>query len=531
MRRILLLLSLFTGLLAAAQVGELPRSTPEEEGVSTLLLRSFCNELTALPNVDVHHLMVLRHGKVIGEWHASPYQATDLHTLYSASKTVTGLAVGLAVDDGLLTVDDKVSKYLLDKMPATLSPALDSLTVRDVLMMAAGRKEDLSIFEGDEDWLSTWFASDFQGVGKVFNYDSMCTHVLAMIVTRLTGKPLLEYVRERIFTPLHITQCDWELAPDSVEIGAWGLRLHAESQAKLGQLMLQKGQWNGQQLISAQWIHDMTQRLISTQDAKESPDLPWGERIKRFLQRVWHEVRSWFTGYNVDDYYLGYGYQTKSIQHPRAECYFAAGYGGQLIYVVPKLDMVVVINGRAANYGDELNTLYYKLVEPMLDEEEVLKAALPTLAIDVPQGDGTHPLENQLLGINYGLDDNLLGLHYIRIDRAGSDLIFTMRDLRGTKHAVAAWGEWRITTSDERPIYIVECREQLVGTPRPFTSAAAYAWQGDTLAMRLDWIDGGDNRRLKIIPQHHKITVIASDNFDPLLTDTIIGKEALGFRF
>ena len=520
---ILLLLTL--SLNAVAQVGELPHSTPEDEGVSTMLLRSFCNELTALPNVDVHHLMVLRHGKVIGELHAAPYQATDVHTLYSASKTVTGLAVGLAVDDGLLSIDDKVSKYLRDKMPATLSPALDSLTVRDVLMMAAGREEDLSIFEGDQDWLSTWFASEFQGVGKRFNYDSMCSHVLAMIVTRLTGKPLLEYVRERIFTPLHITQCDWELAPDSVEIGAWGLRLHAESQAKLGQFMLQEGQWNGKQLISAQWIHDMTQRLISTQENDKKPKLSWGEKIKRFLQRVWHEIRSWFTGYNVDDYYLGYGYQTKSIQHPRAECYFAAGYGGQLIYVVPKLDMVVVINGRAANYGDELNTLYYKLVEPMLDEKELLKAASPKLAIDMPQGDATHPLEQRLLGTTIVLEDNLLGLQSIEVNKQGNDRLFTMRDIRGTKHAVAAWGEWRITTSDERPIYIVECREQLVGTPRPFTSAAAYAWQGDTLAMRLDWIDGGDNRRIKIIAHDdNKATVIACDNFDPLLTDTIQGE-------
>lgn len=526
MRRLIYCLVCCYGLTAAAQVGELPRSTPEGEGVSTMLLRSFCNQLTSLPNVDVHHLMVLRHGKVIGECHAAPYQAEHLHTLYSASKTVTGLAVGLAVDDGLLTVDDKVSKYLRDKMPATLSPALDSLTVRDVLMMAAGREEDLSIFEGDKDWLSTWFASaQFQGVGQQFNYDSMCTHLLAVIVTRLTGKPLLEYVRERIFTPLHITQCDWELAPDSVEIGAWGLRLHAESQAKLGQLMLQEGQWNGQQLISAQWIHDMTQRLISTQENKRSPNLSWGEKIKRFFQTVWHEIRSWFTGYNVDDYFLGYGYQTKSIQHPRAECYFAAGYGGQLIYVVPKLDLVVVINGRAANYGDELNTLYYKLVEPMLDEKDLLKAAPSKPAIDMPQGDATHPLEERLLGYTIELEDNLLGLQTIELSRNGDDRIFTMTDKRGTKHAVAACGHWRITTSDERPIYIVECREQLVGTPRPFTSAAAYAWQGDTLSMRLDWIDGGDNRRMAMtFDPNDGVSVIACDNFDPLLTDTIQGR-------
>ena len=525
MRRLLFILLSGLSLAVNAQVGELPRSTPQDEGVSNWLLNSFYYHLTTLPDVDIHHLMVLRHGKVIGEMHAAPYQATDLHTLYSASKTVTGLAVGLAVDDGLLDINDKVSKHLRDKMPATLSPALDSLTVRNVLMMAAGRKEDLSIFEGDKDWLSTWFASDFNSVGKVFNYDSMCTHVLAMIVTRLTGKPLLEYVKERIFTPLHITQCDWELAPDSVEIGAWGLRLHAESQAKLGQLMLQQGQWNGKQLVSAQWIHDMTQRLISTKENKEGPQLSWGEKIKRFFRSLWHEVRSWFTGYNVDDYYLGYGYQTKSIQHPRAECYFAAGYGGQLIYVVPKLDLVVVINGRAANYGDELNTLYYKLVEPLLDQKKTFKAVPAIEAnIELPQGDTVHPLESELFGKRIVLEENLLGLQSIVMEPNGSDRLFTMTDRRGIHHAHAACGEWRMTTSDDHPIYIVECREQLVGTPRPFTSAAAYAWQDDTLLIRIDWIDGGDNRRIKMHRDGDRVIVNASDNFDPLLTDTIVGR-------
>ena len=510
-------------LTAMGQVGELPRSAPEEQGVSSELVKSFVYHLTSLPEVDVHHMLMLRHGTVIGEWHAAPYQAEQLHTLYSASKTVTAMAVGLAVDDGLLTVDDKVSKYLRDKMPATLSPALDSLTVRNLLMMAAGREPDLTIPEGEADWLTAWFAGDFSGPGQRFVYDSMCTHALAMIVTRVTGRPMLDYVRERIFTPLHITEADWELAPDSVEAAGWGLRLQAESEAKLGQLMLQQGQWQGRQLVSQQWMHDMTQRLISTRQ-EASQELSWWDHVVRFFRSVWHTIRSWFTGYNVDDYYLGYGYQTKAIQHPRAECYFAAGYGGQLIYVVPSLDLVVVINGRAANYGDELNTLYYHLVEPMLDAS-LLKAAPVHLAIEMPQGEASSPLENQLLGINFGFYDegeNLLGL--LRITRSGDDLVFSMTDRRGPLRAVAACGQWRITTSDERPIYIMESRDQLVGTRRPFTTAAAYAWRGDTLSMRMDWLDGGDNRRLKIIPQGTHVTVIANDNFDPLLTDTITGE-------
>ena len=513
-------------LVSWGQTGDLPRSHAEDEGMSSELVKSFVYHLTSLPEVDVHHLMMLRHGKVIGEWHAAPYQAEQMHTLYSASKTVTAMAVGLAVDDGLLTADDKVSKHLRDKMPATLSPALDSLTVRNLLMMAAGREPDLTIPEGEADWLTAWFAGDFSGVGQRFTYDSMCTHALAMIVTRVAGRSVLDYVRERIFTPLHITEADWELAPDSVETAGWGLRLQAESEAKLGQLMLQQGNWQGRQLVSQQWMHDMTQRLISTRE-EPAQELSWWQKVVRFFRSLWHTIRSWFTGYNVDDYYLGYGYQTKVIQHPRAECYFAAGYGGQLIYVVPSLDLVVVINGRAANYGDELNALYYHLVEPMLDED-LLKAAPVNLAIGMPQGEATNPLEDRLFNSSITLEDNLLGLQTIDVGREGDDRVFTMTDRRGPLRAVAACGQWRITTGDERPTYILECREQLVGTRRPFTSAAAYAWQGDTLALRLDWLDGGDNRRLRMAFDGDQVTVFASDNFDPLLTDTIHGK--LGVR-
>lgn len=525
-RHLLVILLLGLSVAVHAQVGELPRSTPEQEGVDPNHIQAFIDALQSRPDIDVHHLMILRHGKVISEHHVAPYRATDLHTLYSASKTVTGLAVGLAVDDGLLTVDDKVSKYLRDKMPPQLTPALDSLTVRNLLMMASGRLEDLSIFMGEEDWLTTWFKGDFHDVGQQFHYDSMCTHALATIVTRVTGRPMLEYVRERIFEPLHITEADWELAPDSVEAAGWGLRLQAESEAKLGLLMLHGGKWGDRQLVSKQWIHDMTQRLISTEEVSEV-QLSWGAKIMRFLRSLWHTVRSWFTGYNIDNYYLGYGYQTKSIQQPRADSFFAAGYGGQLIDVIPKLDLVIVINGRAGNYGDELNTIYYQLIEPMLDEAS-LKADPNPLTLDAPHGQPSHPVEERLLGNTVTLEQNLLGMTAIEVNRQGDDRIFTMTDWRGPLRAVAACGEWRLTTGDERPIYIMESREQLVGTRRPFTSAATYGWQGDTLAMRVDWLDGGDNRRLWMTVNGNEVTVIANDNYDPLLTDTIRG--TLGIR-
>ena len=520
---IAVILFLAFALTTSAQVGELPRSTPEAEGVESGLINYFYQQLKKLPDVDIHHIMILRHGKVISEQHAEPYQAEQLHTLYSASKTVTALAVGLAVDDGLLTVDDKVSKFLRDKMPAKLTPALDSLTVRNLLMMSSGRNQDLDIIMGEADWLSTWFTGEFHSPGQRFKYDSMCTHALAVIVTRLTGKSLLDYVNERIFTPLHITQADWELAPDSVETAGWGLRLQAESEAKIGLLMLHGGKWNGQQLVSQQWIHDMTQRLISTREGPE-PKLSLWQKIVKFLRSIWHAVRSWFTGYNIDDYYLGYGYQTKSILQPRAESYFATGYGGQLIDVVPSLDMVIVVNGRAANYGVEVTGIYDYLIVPLISGEYPKTDTEVKFAIELPQGVPTHEQESRLFKSIIELEDNLLGVKTIEVAPMGNDRIFTMTDWRGPLRAIAACGEWRITTSDERPIYIMESLEQLVGTKRPFTSAAAYAWRGDTLALRLDWLDGGDNRRLKMAFDGDRVTVFANDNYDALIADTIQGK-------
>ena len=521
MRHLLVILLLGLSLGVNAQVGDLPRSTPEAQGVDPAILDHFHQVMTSSPDMDIHHIMILRHGKVISEHHALPYRADDLHLLYSAGKTVTALAVGIAIDDGLLKVDDKVSKYLRDKMPATLSPALDSLTVRHLLMMAAGREQDFSIFEGEEDWLTAWFMGTFSGVGKVTNYDSMCTHVLAVILYRVTGQRLLDFVKTRIFQPLHIYEADWELAPDSIEIAGWGLRLHAESQAKLGQLMLQGGNWNGQQLVSSQWIKDMSHMHLGPEKAPKRKLSLW-QSFMRSLRRTWHTIRSWFTGYNTDDYYKGYGYQTRILHQPLAESFFAAGYGGQIIDVIPRLDMVVVINGRAADYGDEMNAIYYHLLVPIINNELDDIASQPTsYQIKVPQGNATHSREKQLFTSRIMLDDNLLGISQIEVSPLGNDRLFVMTDKRGPLRAIAACGQWRLTTSKERPIYIMECRVPLVGIQRPFTSAAAYAWQGDTLALRLDWLDGGDNRRMRIALDGKNVRVFVIDNFDHTLTDTI----------
>ena len=145
-------------------------------------------------------------------------------------------------------------------------------------------------------------------------------------------------------------------------------------------------------------------------------------------------------------------------------------------------------------------------------------------AVPLPQGLATSQLEDLLLGRTVELEENPMGITAIKVEAAGDDRLFTMTDHRGPLQALASCGKWRLVTSDARPIYIMESHEQLVGTQRPFTTAAAYAWQGDTLALRMDWIDGGDNRRLWLSAiDGDSLNVIVCDNFDPLLNDTIKG--------
>ena len=123
--------------------------------------------------------------------------------------------------------------------------------------------------------------------------------------------------------------------------------------------------------------------------------------------------------------------------------------------------MIFVINGRAANYGDELNTIYYSFIDPMIGGNEPPKQVPAVdMSVEMPQGDGIHPYELKLLGKTINLEENLLGLKTIKVDRKGYDLLFTMTDHRGPLRALAGWSEWRFTTSDERPIYIMESREQ-----------------------------------------------------------------------
>ena len=471
MKRQLLVLLAVLPLLLAAQVGDLQRSTPAAEGISTQAVINMMDSLMALPECDIHHVMVLRHGKVVAELHPSPFRAEDAHTLYSASKTFTALAVGCAIDDNLLRLTDRVMTFFPDKRTNRVSDNMADMNVRDLLMMASGMKPDWTMRNNSTDWVKDWLAKSVDDKpGTVFQYDSMCTFMLSAIVQRVTGQTMLEYLQKKLFAPMHITVADWETSPDGINTGGWGLRVQAETMAKLGLLLLNKGNWNGQQLVSADYVTEACSRLIDG-GAKETVPPTDGNQ--------------------------GYGYQVWQSKWPGS--YRADGAMGQYTVVVPQEDLVVVILGMKLYGHEELACIWNQLMPGMtsapLQPEKKLQNRLDKLCatakLSLPKGKSTSKKAKAYLGKQLQLPNNRFGLKWLAVD--GSALQLALED--GTQEQwIMGCGRWQYNTMTGFPYYSINAIHRMQGFSHGFTAAAAYAWTSPmVLEIRVhyvDWISG-----------------------------------------
>lgn len=471
MRRQLLVLLAVLPLLLAAQMGDLQRSTPAAEGISTQAVINMMDSLMALPECDIHHVMVLRHGKVVAELHPSPFRAEDSHTLYSASKTFTALAVGCAIDDNLLRLTDRVMTFFPDKRTNRVSDNMADMTVRDLLMMASGMKPDWTMRNNSTDWVKDWLAKSVDDKpGTVFQYDSMCSFMLSAIVQRVTGQTMLEYLQKKLFAPMHITVADWETSPDGINTGGWGLRVQAETMAKLGLLLLNKGNWNGQQLVSADYVTEACSRLIDG-GAKETVPPTDGNQ--------------------------GYGYQVWQSKWPGS--YRADGAMGQYTVVVPQEDLVVVILGMKLYGHEELACIWNQLMPGItsapLQPEKKLQNRLDKLCaaakLSLPKGKSTTKKAKAYMGKQLQLTNNRFGLKWLAVD--GSALQLARED--GTQEQwIMGCGRWQYNTMTGFPCYSINAIHRMLGFSHGFTAAAAYAWTSPmVLEIRIhyvDWISG-----------------------------------------
>lgn len=470
MRNLFLLLtfSLATSLVCAGQ-SYLPRSTPEAEGVRSENVSALFDSLLAFPHTEIHSVVVMRHGKVIAELYPAPFAPDYGHTLYSCSKTFVGAAVGLAIQEKRLRLTDRLATFYPELLPAKVSKALASITVEDLLTMRSGMGVDTKMRSNYINWIRTYISRPMKfEPGRVFAYDSMDTYLLSAILQRATGKTLLDYLKERLFRPMGINEARWEMSPEGITCGGWGLWLTPESLAKFGQLLLDKGRWQGHQLLPAEWVEQMQQR---------------------------HVVNN-----KIEDY----GYQMWRCVHPGATR--ADGALGQYIVVMNQEDMVVVITQCLTSRSMEerayiWNTLPKGLSEKPLKEGWAYRSLLQKeQAAKLPTpGGGSWPttanrkFQNRWLS----LPSNPMQWKRAQFSQSKEGLSLTVENTNGsTDHLLLGHRKWVLSTITAYPPYSIgSTKNAFSGFDPLFTAAGCYAWQQDKLHLRLryiDWISGVD---------------------------------------
>ncbi|NCB50537.1 MAG: class C beta-lactamase-related serine hydrolase [Clostridia bacterium] len=242
-----------------------PRATPESKGIPSGVIADYFRRLSEKKELDMHSVTVIKDGAVVAETDFGAYDRRVWHITYSACKSVTGLAIGMLVDEGKLSLGDKVVRLLEDHAPKLALLTMKDLTVRHLLTMTSGVAFNEAGAVTETDWVRGFLESTILGEpGTKFNYNSMNTYMLSAIVREISGKGLSDFLRPRLWEPLGITEVFWEKCPKGIEKGGWGLYIRQEDFAKIGQLILQQGKWNGKKLISEEWVEAATRAQIET---------------------------------------------------------------------------------------------------------------------------------------------------------------------------------------------------------------------------------------------------------------------------
>ena len=316
-------------------VSDLPRSSPESQGVDPAGILAFLDTLESAADIEMHSLMIIRHGQVVAEGWWSPYLPEQVHLLYSLSKSFTSTAAAFAIADGLLDLDATVLSYFPELDSEITDRRSRSILVRHVAAMASGHLEDMIeptlALDPVEPVRGFLLIPPDRAPGSVFAYSQPCTYTLAAIVQRLTGQTLIEYLRPRLLDPLGIDQAGWQRDAAGRDLGYTGLHATTDAIARLGLLYLQRGVWNGQRLLSEEWVAEATRIHV------ENPNEP------------------------NPDWRQGYGFQFWMARHG----YRGDGAYGQFCVVLPEQDAVIATTAGTENMQGILDAVWTQLLPAM----------------------------------------------------------------------------------------------------------------------------------------------------------------------
>jgi len=381
MKKLLFILLVFScQVKEPAQTTELlSQSTPEAQGISSQGILDFINAAEEQQPNALHSFMLVRHGQVVAEGWWDPYNPDSPHLLYSLSKSFTSTAVGLAVSEGLVSLDDPVISFFPDKAPADPSHNLQEMRIRDLLRMTTGHATDSwGRIQGNPDgWVAGFLSLPVEHKpGSIFIYNTGATYMLSAILQKVTGQTLVEFLTPRLFEPLEIKIPYWQTDPDGINLGGTGLFVTTKDIAKFGQMYLQKGNWKGQQILPEEWVKMATSLQTSN---GSNPNSDWDQ---------------------------GYGFQ---FWRCRNNLYRGDGAFGQYCIVMDDYDAVLAITSGSNDMQGILNMVYDNLLPAMHDDAlpaddaslSALKDKIGSLKLDATQGNPSSDLATEISGKKY----------------------------------------------------------------------------------------------------------------------------------
>ncbi len=444
-----------------------PYSTPEAQGVSSTAIHNFIAALER--EVDaVHSVMLLRHGHVIAEGWWEPFRRDDPHALFSLSKSFTSSAIGLLVAEGRLSIDDPVLKFFPDETPAQVSAHLQVMRVRHLLSMATGHETEPALrtrAQWQKSWVRAFLAHPVKyEPGTHFLYNSMATYMLSAIVTQVTGERLVDYLRPRLFEPLGIQKPFWEVSPQGINTGGWGLHITTGDIAAFGQMYLQKGVWRGQRILPESWVEAATSWQVSNGDNSNN------------------------------DWEQGYGYQFWRCRH---NLYRGDGAMGQYCIVMPEQDAVLVLTSGLGDMAKPMALAWEHLLPAFqpnaLPEDTVAQSALArhlaSLQLQMPQCTANARLAGEISGQTYTMTANPDRLKTLCFEFGADETVITLGKARSKQRITFGHGRW------VRGSEVIHPRDAafagLVSMRRgAWPIAASGAWTDDrTFTAKLWWVE------------------------------------------
>ena len=375
-------------------------STPEKEGLDSRYILNFIQK--AENEIDeLHSLMIIKNGKNIASGWWYPYSSKTPHIMHSLSKSFTSTAIGFAVDEGLLNLNDRVISFFPEYKNSINDVHFREIRIRDLLTMSTGEKFEINpSFSKEYNWSKLFFKTKLDFLpGTYFKYNSYATYMLSVILNKITGIPLVDYLNTKLFKPLNIDKPYWESCPLGINVGGWGLKIKTEDIAKFGQLYLQKGKWNNIQLISHDWIKMATSKQIDNSNTQSNSD--------------WKQ---------------GYGFQ---FWKNRYNSYRGDGAFGQFCIVIPDYDMVIAITASTNDLQKVLNIfweeIYLNLQSPEkfennFENSNKLKDKLKKLKIKKHLKTQKKVRNNSKFEKTYFLNDNIFGIRSLKLKNINNEL-------------------------------------------------------------------------------------------------------------